>query len=312
MAALMVFAGPALAYYPPQGGASADVDCDEPGVDNEDPTVGDTVLFFGTVHYDISAYNNKNYYDDYGGYYGGCKYDSGAYVILNASGYYVVLDPESNTVAEDGFDWSTGYVMGDTGNTGWPCYWPADENVSYSINEPWSWSVPVTLDMAGDYTVENGGDASAEYGHWVQWYKWVPGCWGGTWVPNGDPQFYAEGDPAYDSCTAATTVTARSALVAAASQSHPYLVINLPDGSRHFYSNDGWGDPTTQGIAYTDGIWQVEISNGTAIQMDGSWHRTTYLDVDDQGNVTGRYDAGGSTVAEEIGLSQPITITKVG
>ena len=162
---------------------------------------------------------------------------------------------------------------------------------SADAGQVYDWYQDVYIDIVGDYIAEHGGEAYAEYEWWLFF-------WSGSGSASAD-------------CSSSRTVTSH-ALTASASYIHPYLVINLPGGSRHFYSSDGWGDPTTQGIVYTDGTWQVEISDGTAIQLDGSWHKTTYLDVDDQGNVTGGYDAGGSTIAEDIGLSQPITITKLG
>jgi hypothetical protein len=307
--ALAFVAAPALASEPPQGGASADVDCDEPGVDNENPNVGDTVLFYGTVWYDISAYNNQNYWDGFDPWTWRF-YQTGAYVKLDASGYYFVLDPNSNLVADDGFYWSTGYYTGDTGT--W-YGWPWDEDVSYSIYGYWPWEAPVFIDTAGDYTVEHGGDASAEYGEWVQWYRWVPGEYcGGYWVPDGDPIYYAEGDPAYDRCFAQRTVTAHSNAALATARIRPILTILTSEDSELYFTSDGWGDPTTDDIVYNDGTWQVEVADGTKIQLDGEWHRKTWIEVDDHGNAIFKYGSDGHIIATEIGLSSPITVTKVG
>jgi hypothetical protein len=199
----------------------------------------------------------------------------GSMASASSAAYYVIRDPEGNIVAQDFSNLSDC-------DLGLFC-------ARADASQIFDWSCDVYINLIGDYIAEHGGSAEAFY---LTVFPTRLGC-------------------DCDSCSTSRTVTS-SALTAAASHIHPYLVINLPDGSRHFYGSDGWGNPTSREIAYTDGTWQVEIQDGTAIQMDGTWHKTTYLDVDDQGNVTGRYGAGGSTVAEEIGLSQPITITKVG
>lgn len=282
MAALMIFASPAFASG---GNANANVDCSDIDVTDDSPAVGTTITFSGTVTIVSTAENNKNY--------GLC---SGATAYAESNAWYIIYDPEGVKVA-----WGDSYK--DDESVAWWFF-----NTSADASQTYNWSQDVYLDMVGDYVAEHGGEADAYYGHWET--HWVQtGCrwWQGHW----ETAYFVEGS-ASASCSVERTVTSRSAVVAAASYSRPYLVIELPDGSRHFFSKDGWGDPTTEDIVYTDGTWQVEISDGTVIQLDGEWHRTTYLDVDSEGNVTGKYNAGGSTTAEDIGLSQPITITKVG
>lgn len=308
--ALAFMAAPALAYCPPQGDASADVDCDEPGVDNENPTVGQTVLFYGTVYVDAYAYNNKDYWD----YFEYCwYYQQGAYSYASGSAYYTVYAPDGVTVVVSGGDsWSD---FDESDPAPW-YYWPWDENTLASIDEDWYWEVPVLLDTAGDYTVENGGEAYAEYGKWVQ-RGYYQQYWNGwhldwVWVPTGPVYYYQDGDPAYDACFASRTVTAHSNAPLSTGRIRPILTVLTPVDSELFFSSDGWGDPTTDDIVHNDGIWQVEIADGTRILLDGEWHRHTWIEVDDQGNVIGRYGYDGHIIATEIGLSSPIKVTKVG
>jgi len=319
MAALMVIASPTFAISPPDpDGASADVDCDDPGVDNENPNVGDTVLFYGTVHVDASSFNNKNYDDGYS-----CPmhsyYITGAYANVFGNAYYTVYAPDGVTVVASGAaNWSDS----EEGDTGSIVIWPpiiintGDENVSASISEDWYWETSVLLDTVGDYVVEQGGEASAEYGKWIQYghYNWVGSGWCREWVfvPDGDPVFYAEGDPAYDACFASRTVTALSNAPLSTGRTRPILTVLTPVDRELFFTSDGWGDPTTDGIVHNDGIWQVEIADGTRILLDGEWHKKTWIEVDDQGNVIGRYGSDGHIIATEIGLSSPIKVTRVG
>ena len=205
----------------------------------------------------------------------------GATAYAESNAWYIIYDPEGVKMA-----WGNSYM--DDESVGW---WFLD--ASADASQTYNWSAEIPVELVGDYLAEHGGEAYAEYGHWCLFWDATDGT-------------------ASASCSVQRTVTSRSGVVASTSYSHPYLVIELPDGSKHFFSSDGWGDPTTEDIVYTDGIWQVEIPDGTGIELDGEWHRTTYLDVDSEGNVTGRYNAGGSTVATDIGLSQPMTITKVG
>jgi hypothetical protein len=215
-------------------------------------------------------------------------YNSKNYCILGgptagaeSTAWVVIKDPEGNIVYSYSSDKSDS-------DAGWWFLCDASANADQVLN----WSADVLVDMVGDYVATHGGEAYAEYGHWFLFWRSTDG--------------YAS-----DSCSSSRTVTSHANMIAL-TYSRPYLVIVLPDGSRHFFGSDGWGNPTTEGIVYTDGTWQVEIQDSTIVQLDGEWHRITYLDVDSQGNVTGRYGAGGSQVAEDIGLSQPITITKVG
>ena len=77
-----------------------------------------------------------------------------------------------------------------------------------------------------------------------------------------------------------------------------------PDGKHVYFA------PYDEGLDVR--IWQVEIADGTRIQLDGEWHRKTWVEVDDQGNVICRYGSDGHIIAEEVALSSPITVTKVG
>jgi hypothetical protein len=307
--ALAVVAGPALAW----GSVDAEVTCNEitaekDGTVVEDFVVGDTIYFYGSVTVVAHAAN----YDG-GCYYNGCHV--GTYAEVNACVKYIIKDPDGNVL-------DVGYVPLSGTNYDQGTGHQASEVCVDGVAIPWE-SDPIFIEMVGDYTAKQKGCVEAVYGYWDQdpIYEWVnhPYYWHGKWYDHWkydlvgweDPEFH-ELDSDHDCCRSSQTFSAHSAVVASMSYSHPFLVIELPDGSKHFFGSDGWGDPTSQDIVYTDGTWQVVVSGGTVIQMDGSWHQTTYLDVDDQGNVTGRYGAGGSTTAEEIGLSQPITITKVG
>jgi hypothetical protein len=304
--ALVFVAVPALAYGP-DWGADADVECSEPGVSDENPTVGDTVYFYGTITYDISAHNNENYWDGYS-HSQHSWYQTGAYVILDASGHYAVVGPDGIPVAEDGFDWSSGYIMGDTGSI---CGFPWDDDVQYGIADSWNWETAVIVDQAGEYTYSHDGDASAEYGHWIQYGHYEGHGCHRHFVPDGPPVYYADGDPAYDACFSKPRVVIAHAAGAMLNKPHPVLTIILPDGKGIFFGSDGWDDPTDQNIVFTDGTWQIEIAAGTLIELDGKWHMLTTIIVDDQGQVTCEYGKS-ETVATDIGLSQPLAITKVG
>jgi hypothetical protein len=326
--AIAVVAVPALAYEPPEWDQDASASVTYPGgidVTDENPVVGTTIIFSGTVHIDASSHSDKNYppyaYKTYDWDSDAESwYTAGAYAKVTGSAYYVIYGTDGVTIKAQGDTSSElGWTILDEGESGhWDGgTWVTDEDVSASFGidgKDYTWSASVFIDEVGDYTAEEGGEASAEYGMWIQYGHFEGCCLDKHFVADGDPIYVfdiggfvsAEPDPI------SRTVTSHAGVMASTSYIHPYLVIKLPDGSKHFFGKDGWGDPTTQDIAYTDGTWQVEIQDGTIIQLDGTWHKTTYLDVDNEGNVTGRYDAGGSTVAEEIGLSQPITITKVG
>lgn len=293
--AIAVVAGPVLA-----DGGEASVTCGEITVTDDSPVVGTIITFYGTVTVVANADSQTSW-----SCYPGSPY--GAYAYAESSAWYRITAPDGTiTYVEIAPSPKT---EEDTGELKFYYYyweWQADADAGYVYD----WHADVYVDQVGEYLAEQGGSAYAYYGHYEQ-VKVYHGPYPWDW--HWEEQFVIDGEfgPETSNCPG-KEITSRSGVTAAASYIHPYLVINLPDGSRHFYGSNGWGNPTSQEIAYTDGTWQVEIQGGTAIQMDGSWHDTTYLDVDDQGNVTGRYGAGGSTVAEEIGLSQPITITKVG
>jgi hypothetical protein len=157
-----------------------------------------------------------------------------AYAESNA--WYVIYDPEGCIIA-------SGNSYMDDEELAWWFF-----NASADASQTYNWSQDVYVALVGDYLAEHGGEAYAEYGHWCLFWDSTDGT-------------------ASASCSASRTVTARSGITASASYIHPYLVINLPGGSRHFFSSDGWGDPTSRDIAYTDGTWQVEIQDGTAIQL---------------------------------------------
>jgi hypothetical protein len=277
--ATVFVAVPTLAWG---GNADANVDCTDIGVDNSEPLVGTSIQFHGTVKIVATA-------EDCG---------LGVSTYASSSAWYTITGPDG--VIYDHINILPGPLTDtDTGLF----YASADASYDYY------WEQDVDINSVGDYVAMQGGEAYAYYGHWeLQWVqtgsKWCRGHLELVYVIDGSD--YDNPDPI------SLTATSHAGVVASTTWIRPFLVIELPDGSKHFFSNDGWGDPTTEEIVYTDGIWQVTIAAGTAIQLDGSWHQTTYLDVDNQGNVTGRYNAGGSTVAEDIGLSQPITITKVG
>jgi len=266
MAALMIIASPALAW----GGsdADADVDCSDIDVTDDSPATGTTITFSGNV--DITAEAHAR------------GFISAAYASSYA--YYVIMDPESNIVAQ-GFSDSSDLDLG---------LFRADADASQTFD----WSSDVYIDLVGDYVAEHGGSAEASY---------LTVFW---------PDFGYDSD----SCMVERTVTSHSGVILAMSRVHPYLVIQLPAGgiiyekdhAKRFFHSDGWSDPTSDVIVYSDGIWQVEIPVGTIIQLDGEWHKVTWIEVDDQGNVIGRYGSDGHIIAEEIAFSQPITITKVG
>lgn len=129
-----------------------------------------------------------------------------------------------------------------------------------------------------------------------------------THVPDGE---------ASDVCSDDKTAEARYASGFLLMRPVDVLAVELPNGGRHFYKSnsnpymDGWGNPTTDVIEYSDGTWQVTIPTGTVIELDGEWHGRTWLEIDKEGNPTFSYGYDGHITAEEIGLSNPITITKV-
>jgi hypothetical protein len=145
--------------------------------------------------------------------------------------------------------------------------------------------------MVGEYVAEHGGSAEASYARYFL--------------------IFGTGEDS-DSCSVQRTVIAHSNAPLSTGRTRPILTILTSEDSELYFTSDGWGDPTSDVIVYNDGIWQVEIADGTRIMLDGEWHRKTWIEVDDQGNVIGRYGSDGHIIATEIGLSSPITITKVG
>ena len=272
--ATVVVAVPTLAWG--GGGdkndAEASVDCGEINVTDDSPAVGTTITFSGTV--DITASASKRSI---------CAY---AYAYSNA--WYEIYDPDGILIFSgnqdfDDWDWAL-----------WGC-------ASADASQTYNWSQDVYVALVGDYIAEHGGEAYAENGWQILCLK----------IPD---------DSASACCSTSRTVTAHSNAALATARIRPILTIQLPGGgeiykwdhSEQFFTSDGWGDPTSQEIVYTDGTWQVEIQDGTTIQLDGTWHDKTWIEVDSQGNVIGRYGSDGHIIAEDIGLSQPITVTKVG
>jgi hypothetical protein len=202
----------------------------------------------------------------------------------NSCAYYVIFDPEG-CIVDQGYncvpDWDCGF-----------CWASADASQTFV------WSSDVYVALVGDYIAEHGGSA------WASYFTVCP--------------FRMGADCDFDKVQ--RTVTSHAGAGLGMVSSPPRLTIQLPADlivekplhAEHFFGSDGWDDPTSEFIAYSDGIWQVEIDDGTVIELDGKWRKYTWIEVDDQGNVTARYGKGGHTVAEEIGLSSPITITKVG
>jgi hypothetical protein len=272
--------------------SNVSVDCTDIDVTDDSPAVGTTITFSGTVSITATADAGDTYPDNE--FYPRANAGSKAWYEIYLDGV-LLFDSRSDDPYYDG-------EIGDV-QIGW--FQDHDGPWVATASQDYEWDYTLLVDLVGEYTAEQFGEAYAYYGHWEYKGCYLHGYW--DFVEEGG--VYPE-DP--KECSKSVTATSHSGVVASMGYIHPYLVIELPDGSKHFFGKDGWGDPTSQDIVYTDGTWQVEIQDGTIIQLDGTWHKTTYLDVDDQGNVTGRYDAGGSTVAEEIGLSQPITITKVG
>jgi len=197
--------------------------------------------------------------------------------------WYTITDPNGNPIYDH-------VIIGSLSDEDcWFLYSSSDASKVYI------WSQDVYIDLVGDYVAEHGGEAYAEYKYWNLFWR---GCGSDS-----------------DSYSAQRTVTAYPAHTNASlstSRTRPILTIQSPADSELFFTSDGWGDPTTDVIVFTDGTWQVEIADGTIIQLDGEWHRKTWIEIDNQGNVIGRYGSDGHIIAEEIALSNPITVTKVG
>jgi hypothetical protein len=262
MAALMVFAGPALAWGGGCGGsnANADVDCSEIDVTDETPVVGTTITFSGTV--DITAEANARGFI--------------STASASSTAYYVIRDPEGYIV-DQGFSNMSDCDFG---------LFSANADASQTFY----WYSDVYIDMVGDYLAEHGGSAEAFY---------LTVFWPGSGCDS-------------DSCSVQRTVLAHSNAPLSTGRTRPILTVQTSEDRELFFTSDGWGDPTTDLIVYNDGTWQVEIADGTRILLDGEWHKKTWVEVDDQGNVICRYGSDGHIIATEIALSSPIKVTKVG
>jgi hypothetical protein len=260
MAALMVIASPAMAWC--GSDANANVDCSDIDVTDDTPAVGTTITFSGTV--DITAKASAK------------GFIPAAYASSYA--YYIILDPESNIVAEGS--------SGDISDCGIGLF-----RASADASQTFYWSQDIYIDLVGDYIAEHGGSAEASYAKYFL--------------------FFGTGSDS-DSCMVQRTATAHIAASLSTGRTRPILTVLTPVDSELYFTSDGWGSPTTDVIVYNDGTWQVEIADGTIIQLDGEWHRKTWIEVDSQGNVIGRYGSDGHIIAEEIALSSPITVTKVG
>jgi len=149
-------------------------------------------------------------------------------------------------------------------------------------SQTFAWSVDVRL-MAGEWMVSQGGFAEA-------------------W-------FYTILPPGYDSSEAycLTTITVKPHNVIKL-PSHPVLIIETPNGRGCFFPSDGWGEIVTKDIVLEKDGWKVEIDEGTILQMDGKWHKRSWLIVDEDGGVTCKY-GNAEREAENCGLSKPINIT---
>lgn len=275
--ALAFVAAPALAWYQY---VDANIECGDIGSSNDSPQVGDVIYFYGSVDVDAIACNNCSYS-------GWPNYGAGTYAAVNAYVHYVVYDPDGGVVDEytvhvpaGDWHWGNGFS-----------YAEIDQLIGWTSND-------FDVLLTGEYTAYQDGYVTAEYGYWKY------GCCGLVWVP-------IDGD---DACCGpcSYSVIANSNAPLATGRTRPILTVLTSEDRGLYYTSDGWGDPTTAGIVYNDGTWQVEIADGTRILLDGEWHRKTWIEVDDQGNVIGKYGSGGHIIAEEIALSSPITITKVG
>jgi hypothetical protein len=304
--ALAFVAGPVLA-----DGGNASVTCDPITVTDDSPPVGTTITFYGTVTCVANASSTTNFYPSY--------WSKGwTTASATSTAWYEIRDPDGCLVASDSnteSDFAEGSV-----HTGWwyGLYYYSYDDSYADAGQVFPWSADVYVDLVGDYIATQGGEVTVSWGCWTQTghLEWVP-CYGYQWVWD-DPVLNAT--TLTDEGSSSKTVTSHAGVGMGMVASPPRLTIQLPaelavEKPLHaevFFGSDGWGDPTSQFIGYSDGIWQVEIADGTVILLDGEWQRYTWIEVDDQGNVTGRYGAGGHTVAEEIALSSPITITKVG
>jgi hypothetical protein len=304
--ATVLVAGSALAW----GDVDAEVTCNEITASEDAINVGDTIYFYGSVTVVAHAQNHDNY----------CGCHAGTYADVNAAVKYVIKDPEGN-VLDVGYVALPDYYQQSTGFGNSDVF--VDETIYWTSN-------PIFVEMVGDYLAKQKGCVEAVYGHWEQdkiyedvWidghyeHCWCGHCWGWVdghyeqhWTGEWTDPYFTEDDSAHDRCCSRQTFEALGGQ-AILNKPHAVLTIVLPDGRALFFGSNGWDDPTDQLISFSDGTWEVEIASGTLIELDGKWHMLTTLTVDDQGQVTFEYGKTG-TEATDIGLSQPIAITKVG
>jgi hypothetical protein len=195
-----------------------------------------------------------------------------SYAEANSKAWFIVYDPDGN-IAYQGSQ-----AIYDS-DAGW-FYAYAD------ASQIFDWGQDVYMSVPGTWMITQGGEASTL---------------AFTLLP-----------PGY-SCSAAEASAEKPVSVKArilgSSYMHPFIIIEFPDKTRHFYMSDGWGEVTTDNIAFSNGGYSVEIAEGTAIQLDGKWRQYTWLEVDAQGNLTFKYNSDGHTTATGVGLSKPIKVT---
>jgi len=286
--ALAFVAGPVLA-----DGGNASVTCSDIDVTDDEPAVGTTITFSGNVDVvSYANYSNTSYF----------SFLDSHKAYAESSFWYRITDPKGNNIVEY---YSIPITISDPGSWTKGDHWwkPGTYSAEADASYLYSWYYDVDVELVGDYIAEQGGEAYAYYGYWK--LQKVSRCnW--EWVFVKDDEFGPE------ECSAARTATAHIAASLSTGRTRPILTVQSPMDSELYFTSDGWGNPTSDVIVYNDGTWQVEIADGTKILLDGEWHRKTWIEVDSQGNVIGRYGSDGHIIAEEIALSSPITITKVG
>jgi hypothetical protein len=284
-------------------GGEASVTCSDITVTDDAPPVGTTITYHGTVTIVANASSTTDYW--YASW-------SKGWTVAGAESHawYTITDPDGNVIATDSCTLSDSNegVVGDVNWWGTHYYYCFDD-VEANAGQIFDWSVDIPIELVGDYTATQGGEVTVYYGGWTQTghceWSWCGYVW--VWdepVPNVET-LTAEGD-----CPG-KVVTSCLGGAAILNSPHAVLTVILPGGKALFFGSDGWDDPTDQVITFSDGTWQVDIAVGTLIELDGKWHMLTTLIVDEQGGVTMEYGKT-HTEATDIGLSQPITITKIG
>jgi len=305
--ALMLVVSPVLA-----DGGNADVDCSDIEVSDDAPAVGTTITYHGTVTIVANASSTTDYWYS--------SWSKGWTVAgAESTAWYEVRDPNGNIIATDSCalgDYNEG-VVGDAGWGGAHYYYCFDD-AEADAGQIFDWSVDIPIDLVGDYTATQGGEATIYYGSWTQTGHCEWGGCGYVWVWD-EPVLHET--TITDACTTEKTVTSHKNVQFLLWNSSPNVLwIQAPSPEGHIYLDqhrgvfhgyDGWDEPTDALIVYSDGVWQVEVPVGTLIELDGKWHSFTIIEIDDQGMPTFKYGKT-HTVATDIGLSQPITITKVG